>query len=59
MSFLKKSGTRSDAEVELANGHNQEDAVDAEKQTDGKWVIQWCFLFVSHCLDRDADDIQL
>jgi hypothetical protein len=33
MSFLKKSGTRSDAEAALAN---EEDAVDAEKQMGGK-----------------------
>jgi len=36
MSFLKKSGGRSDAEAELANGLNNEEAVDAEKQMGGK-----------------------
>ena len=52
MSFLKKSGTRSDAEAALAN---EEDAVDAEKQIGGKWVSceplpfslsrEWCRWF--------------
>ena len=44
MSFLKKSGAQADAEADLANGRNEEDIMDAEKQMDGKWVFPLLYL---------------